>query len=334
MARRRGAKNISEEVMQIIMRRYGAGESPTEIARYLQLQRRTVSAVISRNGNKNPKSGRPPKVSPQLGRRVAREIRKNPGISSRSIVERLGLQITARTVRNCARAMGYQSYAASKKPALNKRQRDTRLKFARAHAHKPLSYWRKVLWSDESKIVCFRPPPNRIWRTREDSLRPPFVTGTKKSGESSVMVWGCCSAAGVGNLHHVDSKMNAAVYQQILEANLIQSKRKLRLPRDWVFMHDNDPKHTAKLTKAWLRMQGVVVMQWPPNSPDLNPIEHLWAHLKANWGGSGRINKRAQYELVEEAWHRIPPRVVRSLVDSMPRRIKAVLDARRGNTRY
>ncbi|KAL1256421.1 hypothetical protein QQF64_011966, partial [Cirrhinus molitorella] len=113
--------------------------------------------------------------------------------------------------------------------------------------------------------------------------------------------------------------MNAAKYRDILDENLLQSAQDLRLGRRFTFQQDNDPKHTAKITKEWLH-NSVTVLEWPSQSPDLNPIEHLWRDLKM------AVHQHLPSNLTELEWQRIPKSRCEKLVASFPKRLMAVLD--------
>ncbi len=108
--------------------------------------------------------------------------------------------------------------------------------------------------------------------------------------------------------------------REILSENLLPSARALKMKRGWVFQHDNDPKHTARATKEWLRKKYFKVLEWPSQSPDLNPIENLWRELKVHVAQRQPQNITALEEICMEEWAKIPATVCENLVKTYRKR--------------
>ncbi len=150
----------------------------------------------------------------------------------------------------------------------------------------------------------------------------------------SVMIWAAMSSAGVGPLCFLKSTVNTAIYQEILEHFMLPSADKLYGDADFIFQQDLAPAHTAKGTKSWFNDHGVTVLDWPANSPDLNPTENLWGIVKRKMRDTRPNNADDLKATVKETWASIPPQQCHKLITSMPCRIEAVMKAKRASAKY
>ena len=131
--------------------------------------------------------------------------------------------------------------------------------------------------------------------------------------------------------------MDADLCCGILRDELQQTLKFYKLKaEDAIFQQDNDPKHTSKKAKKCLGDLGMTPMIWPAQSPDLNPIEHLWNYLKARLAEyeEPAHSVAELWEQVQEEWDKIPVEVCQNLIESMPRRLAAVVKAKGGYTKY
>ncbi|KAL1914206.1 uncharacterized protein VTP21DRAFT_9676 [Calcarisporiella thermophila] len=151
------------------------------------------------------------------------------------------------------------------------------------------------------------------------------------------MAWGCTTAHGVGYLCRINEGLNAQLYCKILSEEYRWTLEYYGVDKsEVIFQHDNDPKHTANITKAWLQDNKLQVLEWPSQSPDLNIMEHMWSELKRRLANYRRMpmNKDELWERIETEWESIDKEYIGKLYESMPERIRAVCFAKGGHTKY
>jgi DDE superfamily endonuclease len=143
-------------------------------------------------------------------------------------------------------------------------------------------------------------------------------------------------ADGTGFMCRVDGGVNAELYQTILGGELMQTLEWYGLEKkDIWFQQDNASCHTAASTRQWFEDNGIRVLKWPAQSPDINPIEHLWDRLKKAVRELPQANNLDKlWDRVQTAWEAIQSEDCRKLVASMPERLAAVKAAKDGYTRY
>uniref|UniRef100_A0A8C6UUN8 Glycosyltransferase 2-like domain-containing protein n=1 Tax=Neogobius melanostomus TaxID=47308 RepID=A0A8C6UUN8_9GOBI len=254
------------------------------------ISRSTVQSII------------PPKLTDRTRRALVRNVTKCPKLTLeelRRTAAELGESVHGTTISRTLHKSVLHGRVARRKPLLKGGHKKSRLKFARSHMEDTATVWKKVLWSDETEIELFGPNAKRyVWSKPNTAHRPECTIPSVKYGGGSIMLWGCFSSAGTGKIVRIVGKMDEAKYRDILEENLLESARELRLGRRFTLSLSCFVKRTGlkcqsldtELSKLLLALpnsplqypiQGVTVV---PLRSSLIPGTSPWVTLKVSKG--------------------------------------------------
>lgn len=326
--------HCSEEEREIIRKLRKKGKSYKEIQDILGCSAKMICNALKWEKTAETR-GRKKKTSDVDDRRIKRLVKKNPFITSTEIINELDLNISPASVRKRLIKANFYSRKPAKTPLLRKQNVECRLNFAKERVNWPTCKWFNILWTDECKVELFCNDSGKktVRRPKNKRFDPKYTTKTVKHGGGSILVWACFSYRGVGPIYKIDNTMTADEYIKILKEVMLPYAEE-ELPLKWVYQQDNDPKHTAKKTRNWFMHNNISVLPWPAQSPDLNPIEHLWTDLKKSVARAKPTNFSMLWDVVQSSWNAIPLQRCQSLVESMPKRCSAVISNKGYGTKY
>lgn len=194
----------------------------------------------------------------------------------------------------------------------------------------------KVIFSDECRLEVMTESTHFV-RRRSGEKYKDGCTINRVKHPAAVMIWGCITAAGPGPLYFVEGTLRQDQYRRIISDVFLPFLDALEPPLDdYTFMQDGAPCHTARSITDIFEREGIIVLPWPGNSPDMNPIENCWAHLKKLVYSRPNTNKTMLMDNIRDIWENSAEfkKIVLSNMSSMPNRIRDLIKAKGGMTKY
>jgi transposase len=247
----------------------------------------------------------------------------------KELAEDINLNVSNFTIRRAMKDASINAHPAAVKPFVSARNAKKRVNWCKDKVDWSLNQWKKVLWTDETSLEVQGTGSKRImvWRRPGQRFEHDCLTPSFKSGRVTVMMWGCFIGKNLGPIVlFPEGRIDSKRYCEMLDGNLLPFLR--TLPKNAIFAQDNAPIHTSKYTKLWLEKNGIEAMEWPPQSPDLNPIENVWHELKvALKNRRPRVKSRDELLVaVQEEWENLGEKnSLGNLVKSMRKRCEEVI---------
>lgn len=322
------------------------GWSYRRIGRRFNVSHTSISRMLERfletgDHTRRPGQGRNRVTTPIQDRFLRISALRQRFVTHRSLQIQLrdvhAIQISNETVRQRLREYNLTPRIAARGPLLTAEHRRGRLRFAREHVNWLEADWGRVLFTDESRF-CLYNNDRRVRvlrRPNERYAQCNFSHNTLFSG-GSVMVWGGISLTARTDLVVIQNgTVTAERYiLEILEQHVVPFAP--YIGENFLLMQDNARPHVAQIVRNYLEEVQINTMEWPANSPDLNPIENLWDILGRRLRATPIQPNNLQEvgERLIQIWRELDQNEIRQLILSMDRRCEAVIRGRGGNTRY
>jgi inhibitor of nuclear factor kappa-B kinase subunit alpha len=333
-----------KELRLAIFRLFKGGMKKRAIARLLKVPESTVRDDIKRfqetNSHEDRKGrGRKRTVNIASNRqKIKNRLKKNPRLSTRKLAKtiKISRQSVRRIIKN---ELHMKSYKLKKAQLLTEKAKNIRLERAKllktrfsANKH------RSILFSDE-KLFTIEQNHNRqndrIWSQEEPSIQDRVVA--RSQNPKSVMVWAGITYDGKTPLIFIENgvKINQKTYRTMLNDQLMPWAQSHFGDRHWTFQQDSAPAHKAYDTQTWLESNFpdfINVQQWPPYSPDINPMDYsIWSILESNACSKSHTSIDDLKSSLVKAWNEISLDTIAKVVDNFPKRLQLCINSKGGH---
>ena len=329
------------------------GRAVPDIAATFGIHRSTVYRILKKKQttpethptSEQPTCGRKRLLSARDESQLIRYMMKNPYDTITHVTAQLfgSRNISRMTVTRVLKRHGLGLYKSPAKPQVSPKNKKARLDFAIEHKDWTAEQWKNVLFTGERPFQIGTPHAGRRVIRRVGETPLPQHPRPSTSGYKSVMVWGGIYGDGRTELYFHEppqgskETFNSDDYIQVLDTYVIPLMKELdKKGRTMIFQQDNSAIHKAKKVTTYLLSQEVETLAWPAQSPDLNLIEEIWTRVKSvideKLPGTRTVSDMKR--VIQQVWEEIDAEYLEPYFESMPDRIKAVIDAKGDPTRY
>jgi hypothetical protein len=282
------------------------------------------------------------KIDDRGARQLKLTVRRNPSLTSKQILadhlKSGGTPVSTWTIRRTLKRLKLRNFKAQRKPFVNSFQRFRRIRWAKKFLYKPLSFWRRTVFSDETQICLFQGGKNvRVYRGLGEGHLSQHLSPTVKHSPA-LMIWGCMSYKGTGRIAFLEPnrRMNSEWYSSILEGPVQNTiVEHFGVGRQVNFQDDGAPCHRSRVVEVKCNDLGIRRLEWPGQSPDANPIENLWKIVKNKVRLQQPQTVAALKDAINDVWNNgIPVSLCQHLIGSMQNRLHAIIRQHGYPTKY
>ncbi|XMA19899.1 hypothetical protein WAI453_012690 [Rhynchosporium graminicola] len=341
--KRQRGKNTTRDQKRDIQMANRCGMNTAQIKNLVPgLSTKQILRALDTPATPKKSSGRPPALNADQREHLVWFIchsRRNRRLNYHELAQEFSFwNIGHKAIRTALDAEGFHMRWAMRKPPISEKNRKLRITFAEQYKHWTFAEWATILWSDETWVKDGRHRKTRVMRRAGEEWLPDCVK-EKVQRKKGWMWWGSFHGdiIGPGFFWEKDwGIISGATYREhtipIVAQYLCDIGGLKDMENEIVFMQDNAPGHAAIETRELIASLAIVIIKWPPFSPDLNPIETLRKHMKEwlqrKYGDCKIKSYIEQKERITEAWKEVvTPGLLRELIESMPARMEAVIKA-------